>query len=423
MSGPKCSQYELDQRIARQQAAAEEARRKEVERQRLEELRLIQEWTRKIERETHALAGMNSALMVAQSQFPSENFSQPLVLPPMPINMSSAALQAHFNLLAGMAAKAQALMRSVNQTIANAGMRRIISESSSHISDDVKSLEDWLSEIRSAKAGVSAATLEVRQSTAMRLMKGLEPDEQTAEVKRAVALFLEETHAPRIELLELELRIAVQHARQQIMQKRQWKTGAEALLLQLPTFNVPGLAELRDTLQRAACGLEPLDAALRAKAIAVQQAAENLMAERCAGDIAASALKELGFTVNESFSTLFVNGGEVFVQRPGSSEYFVAFDVNKENRQVTLRTVRDGDSAGPVSREMARRDIEAEKSFCNDFPKIINALAKEGIRTRLFSAERPGAKDMEVLDLSAAGRAKLRERPRSKPQTRKRSSS
>lgn len=420
MSGPKCSQYELDQRIARQQAEAEEARRKEAERLRLEELRLIREWTEKIQRETQTLEGVNLALMAAKSQFPSEKFLQPLVLPPVPNNLSSVALQAHFNLLVDMATQAQVLMRSINQTIANAGMRRVITESSGHISNDVKSLEDWLIDIRSSKAGVSSTTLEVRQATAARLMRGLDASEQTALVKRALSLFLEEAHAPRVELLEMELRIALQHARQQVEQRREHQKNAEALLLQLPTFDVPGLAELREDLQRAACGLMPLDALLIERVTAIKQVAADLMAEQCAGAIAAAALTELGYAVSESFSTLFVNGGEVFVQRPGSNEYFVSLFVDKEIHQVTLRAVRDGDNSSPISREMAKRDAEAEKSFCSDFPKIINALASKGIRTQLVSAGRPGSQDVEVLDLSAAGRAKHRERARSKPQTRTR---
>lgn len=421
MSSPKCSQYEIDQRIAREQAAAEEARRKEAERQRLDELRLIREWTEKIQRETQAIESANSAIHAAQAQFPDEVFPQPATLPPAPLDLTSASLATHCAVLSGITQQAQALMNDVNQALANLGMRRVIAQSSAHIKDDAKSLEDWLNETRAARAGVPPATLEARQAVVTRLMTGLDPVEQTADVKHALALYLEEFHAPRLELLETQLRVTLQYARQQVTERRKYQAEAEAMLLQLPTIDVPNLASLREELQRVACGLAPWAVGLPSRLAAVQRAAAIELEDRCAGDIFASALEGLGYTVKESFATLLVSDGEAFVQRPGSGDYYVAVRVDKASRQLTLSAVRDGDTASVVSQEMARRDAEAEAVFCKDFPKIVNSLAKEGIRTRLIRVGRLGAKDVEVRDLSASQREKPRERQRSKPQTKTRS--
>lgn len=417
MSGPKCSQYELDQRIARQQADAEEARRKEAERQRLEELRHIREWTEKIDLQVQSLLKVNSSLSDARSRFGHDISSQPLVLPPMPSRLSSATLQAHFELLQGIKSQANQVEQEIAHVTANAGMRQIIQDTSAHIMDDVASVEEYLDNMHSLTARSTPSTRDEREALANQLVGRLTPAEWTDEVKRMLGIFLDEAHAPRVGLLEKELRRVIQRARQEFAQKKQDQADSEMLLLQLPTVEVPDLEELREDLHRAACGLIPLDSVLRHRVSTAQLTAKTALVEKCAGEIAAAALRDLGFLIDESFSTLFVDGGEVFFQRPGSNEYFVSLDIDKESQQITLRAVRDGNSEAPLTHEAALRDGEAEESFCSDFPKIMSALSRGGIRTRLVSAGKPGAKEVEVLDLGVASRTKRRMSRNSKPRS------
>lgn len=418
MSGPKCSQYELDQRLAQQLAEAEEAKRQEAERQRLEELRMIREWTEKIRVETQTLEAMNSTLVAAREEFPGEYLPPQLSLPPIPTSMTSTSLQLHFNLLIGFAGQAQAVIRAIQLAAANSGMQKLIATTSAHIADDAKTLVTWLAEVKATKAGFSHKVMDARKATAARLMKELAESDRKVEVKRALEAYLLAIQPSRVEMLEMELRIAIQHARIHAHTHRLHQAEAELLLLQLPTLDLPDIPLLREDLQRAACGITPLEAPLRARVAAVKQAAETNMAESCAGDIAATVLKNLGFTVSEGFSTLFVEGGEVFVQRPGANEYHIAFQVDKEDRQLTLRAVRDGLADSPITPLMAQRDTKEEEKFCIDFPRIVNALSTAGIKTKLISAGKPGLVDVEVVDLSAAGRVKRRERSSKKYKTR-----
>lgn len=414
MSGPKCSQYELDQRIARQQLEAEENRKKEAERQRLEEIRLVREWTEKIELETQSILTLNTLIDSSQNHFPSEKFPSKLNIPVMPLNLNSVVLQEHFNILKGMSNQSNELIRAINFVVANAGLRKIISQTSADVGDDLKSLDDWLNEIQAAKAGISVLSFEARKATTARLLKGLGDSDHTENLKLAMKSYLQETQIGRIEMLEMELRIALQHARQLALNKRKQKAEAEAMLLQLPTIDSSEISSIREELYKVACGLVPLDGELQTRVTNAQRDAEANIIARTAGDIAASVLKDLGFSVTESFTTLFIEGGEVYTQRPESNEYHVALRVNTDTKQLTLRVIRDGLVSSTQTPARTKRDAEEEDHFCKDFPKIINALSEAGIRTTLVSAGKPGVVDVEVVDLSSTGREKRREHSRVK---------
>ena len=402
MSGPKCSGFELEQRLARERLQAEEIQRQADEQRRQEELRRIREITKGIALESQRLEEVKRALAEAIVKFPGEPFPQEVAVPAMPELLSSIDLQAHMARLQLMASSAQSEFRlALERAMANKNVRDIIGQASAHITDESRSLSEWLSDLDPKEIKTDGKAAQDNE-TIGRLLSRLGDVPCTEEIQRLSDSLLSETNEQRAALLELTLRQAIQDARKMASKQRVEQQEAEELLLSLPTIEMAETAQVRTDLQRVACGLAGLDEELRRRVVAIRQSAERRMLDSCAGEIAQTVLRDLGYETNESFSTLFVEGGELFFQRPGWNEYFGSVLVDHESQRMTLRIVRD--STVEPTTEQTRRDVEMERSWCDQHRVFMKALSTAGLKTTGVSAVRAGAVDVEVLDLSAAGR-------------------
>jgi hypothetical protein len=76
----------------------------------------------------------------------------------------------------------------------------------------------------------------------------------------------------------------------------------------------------------------------------------------------ASTLEELGYGVEEDFSTLFISGGQIRLQKPAWGEYFVQLLVKPGENQINYNVVRlDDNSPATQNRQIRDQDtLEAK---------------------------------------------------------------
>jgi hypothetical protein len=255
---------------------------------------------------------------------------------------------------------------------------------------------------------VSQETLEERRNRITRVLSRLEVAESEPLPAKLQDLMTEILGAPpaRAEAMETELRFQVQAHNTEQRTRRQEASEAEQLLLALPPAeeDLDNAAVARE-LQAVACGRGRLTDSLRRCAAEVTERAARRQDERYAGKVVRMALAELGYEVGDDFSTLFVEGGDVHVQRPDWGEYFLAMKVDAQDSFMNFRLVRaTNDTADPQERQ--RLDREREAQWCGEYPKLIRALQAKGIHTRNLRALPPGTMPVQRVAADAIGKAR-----------------
>src|SRR6185436_704742 len=128
---------------------------------------------------------------------------------------------------------------------------------------------------------------------------------------------------------------------------------------------------------------------------------------------------DLGYDVEDIEATLFAGGGTVHFTRPGWENYFVRMRLNPRERTANFNVVRasgDEDTA-----ERRRLDALAEDRWCAEFPRLMETLAKRGIRMDVTRRLEAGEVPVQVVD--AANLPRYREeddaRPRQAPRAKR----
>lgn len=214
--------------------------------------------------------------------------------------------------------------------------------------------------------------------------------------------------AVRIDARLAEVRRRVQEANQAA---QRWPDEVEALhllLLQVRAFEAePARAWARE-LESAIAARAPLTTARRAEAeafvLAEAAAEERRTVQRALGEV----LSGLGYEVGDTFETLFVDGGSVYVQRPSWGEYFVRWRVDGESGEANTNVVRAPSADGESAVDRARRDREIEEAWCSDAAGLRAALAERGIDANLLRAMPAGALPVPELRQSSMGSASSR---------------
>ena len=135
-------------------------------------------------------------------------------------------------------------------------------------------------------------------------------------------------------------------------------------------------AERRELLElelRRAIQLFEEDAARQASALILEQ-----------------TLKDLGYQVDGVSDTLFVEGGLVHFRRPGWNDYQVRLRLDAKAKSANFNVVRAIDAG---NNERSVLDHIAEDRWCSEFPALLQALAKRGLQLdvtrRLAAGELP----------------------------------
>ena len=184
-------------------------------------------------------------------------------------------------------------------------------------------------------------------------------------------------------------------------------------------------AAARSRLDAALSGLEAISSggaiavaeALRVEAAGEDAAALPALAERAETALAAQSaalaadarrrallagLAELGYEVRPSMSTALVELGRIVVRRPGNADYGVELAAPGAAERVQVRLVG---SARPAAPRDARRDRDAETTWCGDVDRLRSLIGEAGGELVVERALGAGVEPVKTVGMEATTEA------------------
>ena len=118
------------------------------------------------------------------------------------------------------------------------------------------------------------------------------------------------------------------------------------------------------------------------------------------------SLRELGYDVREGMATAWAEGGQLMLQKPGSSDYGV--ELQDVNGRVRTQVVRFGDPATGTSKQQKQRDVEVEQQWCTAHSAVLKNLQDAGLEAKILASRRIGELPLEVRAVDSATTAEQR---------------
>lgn len=106
------------------------------------------------------------------------------------------------------------------------------------------------------------------------------------------------------------------------------------------------------------------------------------------------SLRELGYDVREGMATAWAEGGQLMLQKPGSSDYGV--ELQDVNGRVRTQVVRFGDPAAGLSEQQKQRDVEVEQQWCTAHSAVLKNLQDAGLEAKILASRGIGELPLEV---------------------------
>ena len=303
------------------------------------------------------------------------------------------------------------LEADVSRAQANIAMRQAMRLLVDAHDAPLRTATDLLESVLRPVAAESA--LETVTATLERVLARLTtlPAEQTATLSGLAAKVRAATDPVLQDALLMELRWQAQQlVREQRERLRQMEQARECLVA-LPAAENAEEARIAQAVQAAAEGHAPWSESLRQSAVAFQERGRQRVRQQAAAEILSESLEELGYEVDRGFSTLFVEGGVVHVQRPSWGDYYVRLRVNAGEQYLNVNLIRVAEPDGEATRELQRRDQEMEEVWCPDYQRLMQRLNEQGIRNQTVRAQSPGALPVQVVaDKAVPGHAQRQSR-------------
>ena len=106
------------------------------------------------------------------------------------------------------------------------------------------------------------------------------------------------------------------------------------------------------------------------------------------------SLRELGYDVREGMATAWSEGGQLMLQKPGSSDYGV--ELQDVNGRMRTQVVRFGDPAAGLSEQQKQRDVEVEQQWCTAHSTVLKNLNDAGLDAKILASRAIGELPLEV---------------------------
>jgi hypothetical protein len=248
------------------------------------------------------------------------------------------------------------------------------------------------------------------QETVLRILARTPGDISLNERQKLESLassILESKNSSEQDAYETELRYKVQLAIERSKKLNEDASIAAELLTQLRGYNSTEIQALIEELQRVERKEQPLSSTIKERVSAAHRRTKAESDRLYVENSISETLKELGYEVEEEFSTLFMSGSTVRLQKPDWDEYFVQFIFSQEENQINYNVVRLDDS-NPSTENRQIRDSEMESLWCSDFKELNHILENRGIENRLIRQENIGS--IPVAVIREAGALKSRSR-------------
>jgi hypothetical protein len=127
---------------------------------------------------------------------------------------------------------------------------------------------------------------------------------------------------------------------------------------------------------------------------AIQQFEEDA-ARQASALVLEQTLKDLGYQVDGVIDTLFVEGGLVHFRRPGWGDYQVRLRLDAKAKSANFNIVRAIDAG---NNERSVLDHIAEDRWCSEFPALLQALAKRGLHLDVTRRLAAGELPVQLVD-------------------------
>lgn len=386
MSGPKTITYSL-------------AKNREAERKRREEdrRRVLAEQERDLEREQwrwrarslHQQAlSLQLELGQLQAQRPDMQIQVPAIDTPPPLGDSST-LQTY---VATTSTKLQEMRRACSGLRSRVGLSQAMGATRPVVQPQPRTVDEVLGGAKGESSPALDSQSEIEGAREVCLQAVYEFMTYyrlplPGSVSDLVAKLNEEDEPGKVWSLALQLRQALSDEARMIDRERE---QARRWFEELDP-NPQGLEEARlvgEQLQAVARGEARLDDGLRQAVADVRCALaeqERGRQERAA-DILRKAFEELGYEVQGIASTLFVDGGRVYLHKsvwPG--DRLVRLQVAPEKNEIDARLVAldNGDSG--------HDDADLERGWCDDLSRALLKMNEEGLSARVEKSHQPGA--------------------------------
>lgn len=111
------------------------------------------------------------------------------------------------------------------------------------------------------------------------------------------------------------------------------------------------------------------------------------------------SLRELGYDVREGMATAWAEGGQLMLQKPGSSDYGV--ELQDVNGRVRTQVVRFGDPTASFTEQQKQRDVEVEQQWCTAHSLVLKNLQDAGLEAKIMASRAIGELPLEVRALDS----------------------
>lgn len=197
-----------------------------------------------------------------------------------------------------------------------------------------------------------------------------------------------------------ELRLQVQKAKKVADKLAVEAKEAIAYLESLSGYDSPVLSRLKARLeeiaQKKVFAKQPLFTEAWRKEIEVAKAkAKAELDATYVQESISDVLKDLGYDVEDEFTTLFSKKESIRIQKPGWDEYFVQFRLTEGLGDINYNVVRYGDTA--VTKDQKIQDQAMESKWCGDFSKLVQAMEAKGIQHQLKKHFKAGELPVQVI--------------------------
>lgn len=208
----------------------------------------------------------------------------------------------------------------------------------------------------------------------------------------------------RAELLLRSFRQAIRRARRDAESAKRDMATAEDLLARSRGLEGSQLRATRLRLESVLNQGAPITREELSEAQEVIERARTEADRSHAARLVVQALGQLGYSVDESFSTLNVEDGVAYFSSPASRDHRVRLVVH-DAKALNLNVVRVGDSATPLTPDQRRTDKFVEEAWCESAEALPAILVQSGLETEIVRRRAAGELPIQVISPKATSRS------------------
>jgi hypothetical protein len=193
-----------------------------------------------------------------------------------------------------------------------------------------------------------------------------------------------------------ELGYRIQIACKQSKERKRNAEEAMALLQKIRGYDSDKLSKIKKELELVIQKPSAVDESLKQRVETEYLKAKLALDTEYVKESISDTLQELGYDVEDEFTTLFSTKEAIRIQKPGWNEYFVQLRLNPDGSQMNYNVVRvDNESADTKERQI--RDQEMETSWCGDFSDLVDTLKAKGIQHTFIRKQEPGEFPVQMV--------------------------